>query len=69
MFGAAVISAVFAAAGVGCPTYWGWLAVRALSGVGAAGTALGAYILATEAIGERWRGAMGIACQVRPRLR
>lgn len=62
---AAAISAVFAAAGTACTTYWAWLAMRLLSGIGAAGTALGAYILATEAIGPSWRGAMGIYTQVR----
>jgi MFS family permease len=56
-FAAAVISAVFAAAGLGCTNYWSWVVMRLLSGVGAAGTALGAYILSTEAIGDGWRGA------------
>jgi hypothetical protein len=38
--------------------------MRLISGVGAAGTALGAYIVATEPIGAGWRGAAGIASQV-----
>jgi MFS family permease len=57
LFSAATISAVFAAAGSGCTSYWPWLVMRALAGVGASGTGLGAYVLATEAIGARWRGA------------
>lgn len=38
--------------------------MRLLSGIGAAGVALGAYILATEAIGDGWRGKAGIATQI-----
>jgi OCT family organic cation transporter-like MFS transporter 4/5 len=64
LFLAAGISAVFPAAGLACTSYWLWLAMRLLSGVGAAGTALASYILATEPIGESWRGAMGIGSQV-----
>ncbi|KAI8477034.1 MAG: major facilitator superfamily domain-containing protein [Monoraphidium minutum] len=61
---AVAISAVFSAAGAACTSYWSWLAMRLVSGVGAAGAALGAYILATEPIGPGWRGAAGISSQI-----
>lgn len=60
---AAGLSALFPAASLACNSYWEWLAMRLLSGIGAAGTALTSYILATEPIGEAWRGAAGIATQ------
>lgn len=56
MFGATVVSAAFTAAGTACTTYWAWLVMRSLAGIGSAGTGLGAFVLATEAIGSRWRG-------------
>jgi OCT family organic cation transporter-like MFS transporter 4/5 len=64
LFAAAALSALFPALGTACTSYWPWLVTRVLSGVGAAGTALAAYILATEPIGDSWRGAMGIATQI-----
>ncbi|KAI8471458.1 MAG: major facilitator superfamily domain-containing protein [Monoraphidium minutum] len=64
MFSATAISALFTAAGAVCRSYWPWLVMRLLAGVGAAGSGLGAYVLATEAIGARWRGAFGILSQL-----
>jgi len=64
LFSAACVSTAFAGAGAACTNYWTWLAMRALAGVGAAGTSLGAYVLATEAVGPRWHGAAGVATQI-----
>lgn len=64
LFSAAIISAVCSAAGMACSSYWAWLVMRLLSGIGASGTSLCAYVLGTEAIGAKWRGAAGIGTQV-----
>jgi hypothetical protein len=37
------------------------------AGIGVAGQALGAYLLATEMIGPTWRGVAGIITQVLPK--
>ena len=63
MFAAIVVSTTFTAAGTACTNYWAWLAMRLLAGMGSAGTGLAAFVLATEAIGARWRGAhLGAVC-------
>jgi MFS family permease len=66
LFSAALLSAVFSAACAAAPSYWAFFAFRTLAGLGAAGTSLGAFVLATEAIGPAWRGPAGIFTQVRP---
>jgi MFS family permease len=65
LFGATAASAVFTAACIAATNYWVLVVLRLLTGIGVAGQALGAYILATEMIGPSWRGAAGILSQVR----
>lgn len=46
------------------PSYALYFVFRLLTGIGAAGQALAAYILATESIGPGWRGFAGVATQM-----
>ena len=58
------IAAAAAGAGALCTNYWAWLSTRCVAGTGSAGVSLSAYVLATEAVGPRWRGPIGIATQL-----
>ncbi len=46
------------------PNYGLYFAFRLLTGIGAAGQALTAYILSTESVGPSWRGTAGVATQL-----
>lgn len=64
LFGCTALGAVFTVAAGLSPNYAAYFSFRLLTGIGAAGQALTAYILATESVGPRWRGTAGVATQM-----
>lgn len=64
LFGGTLLAGLFQSASMAATNYWVFLCLRALTGIGIAGQALGAYVLATEMIGPSWRGAAGICTQI-----
>jgi len=64
LFGATALASICTVMTALSPNEWVYLVSRILTGIGAAGQALAAYILATESIGPTWRGAAGVGTQL-----
>ncbi|GLI62485.1 hypothetical protein VaNZ11_005116 [Volvox africanus] len=64
LFGCTALGAIFTMAAGLSPNYVAYFIFRLITGIGAAGQALTAYILATESIGPSWRGTAGVATQM-----